>query len=52
MTVQEKIEAPLPNPQIADDMAMLRAAVELTRDISAACSQCSSSTARCCSFTS
>lgn len=36
MTVQEKIETPLPNAQIPDDMEMLRAAVELTRDISAA----------------
>ena len=36
MTVQEKIKADLPNAQIPDDMAMLRAAVELTRDISAA----------------
>ena len=36
MTVQEKIDTPLPNSQIPDDMEMLRAAVELTRDISAA----------------
>ena len=36
MTVQEKITAPQPKSAIPDDMAMLRAAVELTRDISAA----------------
>lgn len=36
MTVQEKIKADLPASQIPDDMEMLRAAVELTRDISAA----------------
>ena len=36
MTVQEKIKADLPTAQIPDDMEMLRAAVELTRDISAA----------------
>ncbi|MEQ1497361.1 MAG: fatty acid desaturase [Novosphingobium sp.] len=36
MTVQEKINAPLPTAPIPDDMAMLRAAVDLTRDISAA----------------
>lgn len=36
MTVQEKISAAQPKSAIPDDMAMLRAAVELTRDISAA----------------
>lgn len=36
MTVQEKITAAVPKSEIPDDMAMLRAAVELTRDISAA----------------
>ena len=36
MTVQEKITAAQPKSAIPDDMAMLRAAVELTRDISAA----------------
>jgi fatty acid desaturase len=36
MTVQEKIKMDLPASQIPDDMEMLRAAVELTRDISAA----------------
>ena len=36
MTVQEKITAAQPKSEIPDDMAMLRAAVELTRDISAA----------------
>ncbi len=36
MTVQEKITAAVPKSQIPDDMAMLRAAVELTRDISVA----------------
>ena len=36
MTAQEAIEAPGGGAGIADDMAMLRAAVELTRDISAA----------------
>ena len=36
MTVQEKITAAQPKSAIADDMAMLRAAVELTRDISVA----------------
>lgn len=36
MTVQEKITAPQPKSAIPDDMAMLRAAVELTRDISVA----------------
>ncbi len=36
MTVQDKIAAAVPKSQIPDDMAMLRAAVELTRDISAA----------------
>ncbi|WP_374588774.1 fatty acid desaturase [Novosphingobium sp.] len=36
MTVQEKISAAQPKSSIPDDMAMLRAAVELTRDISAA----------------
>ena len=36
MTVQEMITAPQPKSAIPDDMAMLRAAVELTRDISAA----------------
>ncbi len=36
MTVQENIAAAVPKSQIPDDMAMLRAAAELTRDISAA----------------
>ncbi len=36
MTLQEKIDPPVPNSQIPDDMEMLRAAVELTRDIAAA----------------
>lgn len=36
MTVQEMITAPQPKSATPDDMAMLRAAVELTRDISAA----------------
>jgi fatty acid desaturase len=36
MTVQEKIAANQPGSPIPDDMAMLRAAVELTRDISVA----------------
>lgn len=36
MTVQEKITAAVPKSRIPDDMAMLRAAVELTRDISVA----------------
>ena len=36
MTVQDRIEVNPPQPAIPDDMAMLRAAVELTRDISAA----------------
>ncbi len=36
MTVLEKIDAGAPPAGIADDMAMLRSAVELTRDLSAA----------------
>ena len=36
MTVQQKIETPASSAAVPDDMAMLRAAVELTRDISTA----------------
>jgi fatty acid desaturase len=36
MTVQEQIAAPQPKSSIPDDRAMLRAAVELTRDINTA----------------